>query len=100
MKSLSCVQLLATPWTAAYQAPLSVGFSRQEYWGGVPLPSPRGKLGRDKLGVWGWCKHTTVHNTDNQKDLLYCTENYIQYLVITYKGKESEKEQIQIYRYD
>ena len=40
VKSLSCVQLLATPWTAAYQAPLSVGFSRQEYWSGVPLPSP------------------------------------------------------------
>ena len=31
---------LVTPWTAAYQAPLSVGFSRQEYWSGVPLPSP------------------------------------------------------------
>ena len=31
---------LATPWTAAYQAPLSMGFSRQEYWSGVPLPSP------------------------------------------------------------
>ena len=30
----------ATPWTAAYQAPLSMGFSRQEYWSGVPLPSP------------------------------------------------------------
>ena len=39
-KSLSCVQLLATPWTTAYQAPLSMGFSRQEYWSGVPLPSP------------------------------------------------------------
>ena len=34
------VQLLATPWTAAYQAPLSMAFSRQEYWSGVPLPSP------------------------------------------------------------
>ena len=32
---------LATPWTAAYQAPLSMGFSRQEYWRGVPLPSPK-----------------------------------------------------------
>ena len=32
--------LLATPWTAAYQAPPSIGFSRQEYWSGVPLPSP------------------------------------------------------------
>ena len=40
VKSLSRVRLLATPWTAAYQAPPSVGFSRQEYWSGVPLPSP------------------------------------------------------------
>ena len=37
MKSLSRVRLLATPWTAAYQAPLSMGLSRQEYWSGVPL---------------------------------------------------------------
>ena len=39
-KSLSSVQLFATPWTAADQAPVSVGFSRQEYWSGVPSPSP------------------------------------------------------------
>ena len=37
---LSHVRLLATPWTVAYQAPPSMGFSRQEYWSGVPLPSP------------------------------------------------------------
>src|SRR5574341_409840 len=40
VKSFSRVQLVATPWTAAYQAPPSMGFSRQEYWSGVPLPSP------------------------------------------------------------
>ena len=40
VKSLSRVPLFATPWTAAYQAPPSMGFSRQEYWSGVPLPSP------------------------------------------------------------
>ena len=39
-KSLSYVQLFATPWTAAYQAPPPMGFSRQEYWSGLPLPSP------------------------------------------------------------
>ena len=39
MKSLSRARLLVTPWTAAYQAPPSIGFSRQEYWSGVPLPS-------------------------------------------------------------
>ena len=40
VRSLSRVWLLATPWTAAHQAPLSMGFSRQEYWSGVPLLSP------------------------------------------------------------
>ena len=40
VKSLSCVRLLVTPLTAAYQAPPSMGFSRQEYWSRVPLPSP------------------------------------------------------------
>ena len=39
VKSLSCVRPSANPWTAAYQAPPSMGFSRQEYWSGVPLPS-------------------------------------------------------------
>ena len=40
MKSLSRVQLFVTPWTVAYQAPLSMGFSRQECWSGLPFPSP------------------------------------------------------------
>ena len=39
VKSLSRIRLFETPWTAAYQAPLSMGFSRQECWSGVPLPS-------------------------------------------------------------
>ena len=40
VKSLSRVRLLATPWTAAHQTSSSMGFSRQEYWSGVPSPSP------------------------------------------------------------
>ena len=40
MKSLSPVQLFATPWTVAYQAFPSMGFSRPEYWSGLPFPSP------------------------------------------------------------
>ena len=49
VKSLSRVQLLATPWTSAHQAPPSMGFSRQEYWSGLPFPSepkavPRGNF--------------------------------------------------------
>ena len=44
VKLLSRVRLFATPWTAAYQAPPSMGFSRQEYWSGLPLPSPSQRL--------------------------------------------------------
>ena len=44
MTLLSRVRLLETPWTAAHQAPPSMGFSRQEYWSGVPLPSPNSSL--------------------------------------------------------
>ena len=39
VKSLSCVRLFVTPWTVAHQAPPSMGFSRQEYWSGLPFPS-------------------------------------------------------------
>ena len=55
VKSLSHVQLLATSWTAAYQAPPSMGFSRQEYWSGVPLPSPKyimWNVGLDEAQAW------------------------------------------------
>ena len=41
VKSLNRVWLFVTPWTVAYQAPSSMGFSRQEYWSGLPFPSPR-----------------------------------------------------------
>ena len=46
LSRFSRVRLLATPWTAAHQAPLSMGFSRQEYWSGLPLPSPFVSLGK------------------------------------------------------
>ena len=49
MKSLSRVQLFATPWTVAYQAPQSMGFLRQEYWSGVPFPSPM-----HESETWKW----------------------------------------------
>ena len=48
VKSLSRVWLFVTPWTIAYQAPLPIGFSRQEYWSGLPLSSP-GEQYRDSL---------------------------------------------------
>ena len=60
-KSLSRVRLLATPWTAAYQAPPSMGFSKQEYWSGVPLPSMKVVLLKAKsnlfilrMSEWRW----------------------------------------------
>ena len=55
VKSLSRVQLLATSWTAAHQAPPSMGFSRQEYWSRLPLPSPYLVTDRSKInsmGIW------------------------------------------------
>ena len=52
VKSLSRVRLLSTPGTAVHQAPPSVGFSRQEYWGGVPLPSPKLALPEKYLNIF------------------------------------------------
>ena len=57
VKSLCCVWPSATPWTAAHQAPSSIGFSRQEYWSGVPLPSPIFIWLIPKWGEEYWKKH-------------------------------------------
>ena len=51
VKSLSFVRLFATPWMVAYQAPLSTGFSRQEYWSGPPFLSP-GDLPKPGIEPW------------------------------------------------
>ena len=48
---ISRVQLFATPWTVAGQAPLSMGFSRQEYWSGLPFPSPE-DLSNPRIEPW------------------------------------------------
>ena len=58
VKSLSRAQLLATPWTTAHQAPPSMGFSRQEHWSGVPLPSP--KIGQIYTYLRAW--ESLCHN--------------------------------------
>ena len=63
MKSLSRVQVLVTPWTAAHQAPLSMGFSRQGYWSGVPVLSPVWMWEVDYKESWApknWCLWTVV----------------------------------------
>ena len=52
LSRFSRVRLFATPWTAAYQAPPSMGFARQEYWSGVPLPSACLSLGRQLIFVY------------------------------------------------
>ena len=81
LSRFSRVQLCVTPWTAAHQAPLSLGFSRQEYWSGLPFPSPEVAISRCKLVYTGWI---------NNKVLSYSTGNYIQYPVINHNGKEYE----------
>ena len=55
VKSLSRIRLPATPWTAAHQAPPSMGFSRQEYWSGLPLLSPQCR--RPRFNSWVWKIH-------------------------------------------
>ena len=78
MKSLSHIRLLATPWTTAYQAPPSMGFSRQEYWSGVPLPSPySGQISFtidwfDLLAVQGTLKTLLQHHS-TKASILQCS---------------------------
>ena len=57
MKSLSHVRLFATPWTVAHQAPPSMEFSRQEYWSGLPFPSP-GDLPNPGIGPGSPTSHS------------------------------------------
>ena len=65
VKSLSRVRLVATPWTAAYQAPPSMGFSRQEYWNGLPLPSPGMLLDIPGEQDSTHIPHTHTHTTES-----------------------------------
>ena len=81
LSRFSRVQLLATPWTAAHQAPPSIGFSRQEYWSGVSLPSPilfvkvlkfifksaflNSKI-KIKKSLWKWRKEVLSNNNKTQ----------------------------------
>ena len=103
MKSLSCVQLFATPWTIAYQAPPSMGFSRHEYWSRLPFPSP-GDLPRPGIEPRSPALQADPLLSEppgkpllTVKDLLYSTGNSTQYSVITDMGKESKKEGTYVY---
>ena len=62
VKSLSHVRPSATSWTAAFQAPLSMGFSRQEYWSGVPLPSSLCLTSKSLLVWWLGLSHSLFYN--------------------------------------
>ena len=75
VKSLSRVWHSATPWTAAYQAPPSMGFSRREYWSGVPLPSLYTSLRQHKYIILQFCK-TEIWNKSHQAKI-EVSANYI-----------------------
>ena len=87
VKWLSCVQLFATVWSAAYQAPLSVGFSRQEYWSGLPflppgdLPNPGTEPTFLMFYAWGGVFFITNTTSEAQyyaqKILKMLPENYV-----------------------
>ena len=92
VSSLSRVRLFATPWTVAYEAPPSMGFSRQEYWSGLPFPSPGDlpdpgieprspAVQADALPSKPPGKRTAIQKTIS-KDLLYSTENSPHYSII------------------
>ena len=95
VKWLSRVWLFATPWTAAYQAPPSIGFSRQEYWSGVPLPSPESKARWFLLGVMPLFLGEGMTTTYNIKT----TENLIRgNLLISQIPEKEEWNSIQSWR--
>ena len=68
---------LVTPWTAAYQAPLSMGFSRQKYWSGVSLPSPSNKVGNIhlKVDIYKLISSFPFDNTTSKQVLKSSEEN-------------------------
>ena len=68
VKSLSLIHLLATPRTAAYQAPLSMGFSRQEYWSGLPVPSPAARLSKCLIQEWIFLVVQMVRNLPGMQE--------------------------------
>ena len=79
VKSLSRIRLLATPWTAAHQAPPSMGFSRQEYWSGMPLPSPMLLAVPQKLAVPQTngvlvCPHKPLSQSSGKEGTALCSQ--------------------------
>ena len=79
MKSLSRVRLFATPWTVAYQAPLSMGFSRQWYWSGLPFPSPADLPNPGIERGLPHCRQTLycLSHQGSQKNIYFCFIDYV-----------------------
>ena len=81
MKSLSCVQLFSTPWAAAYQVPPFMGFSRQDYWSGLPFPSP-GDLPDPGIEprsptLWADALPTNLHSILKSRDVTLPTKVHL-----------------------
>ena len=81
VKLLSCVRLLATPWTAAHQAPPSTGFSRQENWNGLPLPSlVRFNIQYENFGTG--IQRTMIHGKEFMLWVQIYLSNWLQPLIV------------------
>ena len=76
VKSLSRVWLLVTSWTAAYQAPASMGFSRHEYWSGVPLPSPFEGL-REVISFYFYMRSLSWEPMNSKAELILTAGNEV-----------------------
>jgi len=74
VKSFSHVCVCATPWTVAYQAPRSMGFSRQEYWSRLPLPSPIGRSSHAKTLYMGKCLMNVIYSFVNENKIIKSTD--------------------------
>ena len=103
VKWLSCVRPSATPWTAAYQPPPPMGFSRQEYWSGVPLPSPQKFVITSQMTIdiwqtaWPDMKNHYIGPLIWDKECQYvCTavDIYSGYLVVIPFGKANQTNNI------
>jgi len=92
VKSLSCVQLFATPWTVGYQPPLPIGFSRQEYWSGVPLPSPFYNM----MSYSQYFKRQKEGNSEKLKDLPDITQLVIGKLKISHMNSDSKSSSLSV----
>ena len=89
VKSLSRVWLLVTPWTAAHQGPPSMGFARQEWWSGLPLPSLKDSIGtlfelKLKLPIYMWpwcqtiCKRDKLHYLSSHQNVSFYLNDLFQ----------------------